>query len=84
MMQNSVSPNNYGNVVAVYKFSTTIVQTISILVFGILANKLGAMSKPSLYGPLISSFVIFGYSIAAFFYWRAGSYYQKHMHSKLQ
>lgn len=76
MMQNSVTPSNYGNVVGVYKFTTTLVQTMSALVFGLIANKVGAVHRPSLYGPLISSFVIFGYSIASFFYWRAGRYYR--------
>ena len=79
MMQNSVSKENYGNVVGAYNFITSLIQPLVPAFFGILASYYGAFKRPSVYGPLIAAFISFGYGLSGFFYWRAGIAYSKMM-----
>ena len=55
---------------------------ITALSFGYLANIFGAVSNPSMYGPLLTMFTTIGYGLAGHFYWRAGDHYTKHMHQR--
>ena len=79
MMQNSAGAGNAGMVVSVYTFYSNIVQTIAPALFGVLAKYYGAFDMPSVYGKLITAFVISGYSISSYFYYKAGKEYQKKM-----
>ena len=77
MMQNSTNTANAGMVVSAYTFYSNIVQTIAPAVFGALAKHYGAFSMPSVYGKLIAAFVISGYTISSYFYYKAGIAYEK-------
>ena len=79
MMQNASSKENSGNVVSAYTFVTTVAQTISPIFFSYFANIFGVVQNPTLYGPLISAFITFGYAVSSVFYWKAGKNYKKIM-----
>ena len=64
---------------SLYFFCITLPQTISPAIFSFLANKVGAIANPTLYGPLIAGFTLFGYVGLIPFWWRAGKHYKKHM-----
>jgi MFS family permease len=82
MMQKASSKENAGNVVSMYTFVTTVAQTISPIFFSYFAGILGVVSRPSLYGPMISAFITFGYACSSIFYWKAGKSYKKFMQDK--
>lgn len=72
MIQNTSPQSQQGNVVSVYFFCITLGQTISPVIFGWIANYLGALSNPKLYGPLITAFVGLSYLGSIPFWWKAG------------
>ena len=57
-------------------------QTISPFIFGAIANSMGALTNPKLYGPLITSFVGLSYLGSIPFWWKAGKNYVKFMKNK--
>ena len=57
-------------------------QTISPVIFGAIANNMGALTNPKLYGPLITSFVGLSYLGSIPFWWKAGANYKKVMEEK--
>jgi MFS family permease len=79
MMQNTAPPNQQGNIVSAWFFSMTIAQTISPFIFGNIANYVGVVANPKLYGPLIAIFATFGYSLCIPFWYKAGKGYTKYM-----
>lgn len=82
MIQNTSPLSQQGNVVSVYFFCITLAQTISPAIFGAIANKIGCLANPALYGPLITGAVAFGYLGSLPFWWKAGKAYKKHMEDK--
>ena len=78
MMQNAVSDENSGNIVASYGFVTTIAQTLAPIIFGAVANVIDVRKNPSYFGPLISLGICVPYMISSIFYWRAGNRYVKY------
>ena len=75
MMQNSTSQKNSGLVVSAETFFTYIVGTISPLLFGLLANQMGAISNPRVYGKIVFYAMITGSVFSNIFYFRAGKCY---------
>ena len=82
MIQNTSPQEQQGNVVSVYFFCITLAQTISPVIFGAIANRMGCLANPTLYGPLITTFVGLSYLGSIPFWWRAGANYKKHMEAK--
>lgn len=54
-------------------------QTISPFIFGLIANKMGALANPTLYGPILTGFVALSYLGSIPFWWNAGKHYKNHM-----
>jgi len=79
MIQNTSPQSQQGNVVSLYFFCITMAQTLSPAIFTAFANKMGALSNPALYGPLITGFVAISYWGSIPFWWAAGKSYKKHM-----
>jgi len=69
-------------VVSLYFFCITLAQTVSPAIFGAVANKIGCLANPALYGPLITAFVGVSYLGSIPFWWKAGKAYEKHMKDK--
>merc|ERR1712137_1484608 len=82
MIQNTSPQDQQGNVVSVYFFCITLAQTISPVIFGAIANNMGALTNPKLYGPLITSFVGLSYLGSIPFWYMAGKNYNKFMEEK--
>lgn len=82
MMQNTAPVNLQGNCVSVYFFSITIAQTIAPTIFGIFANRFGALTNPAMYGPLIAGFTIGGFGLSIPFWYKAGKHYRDFMIQK--
>lgn len=82
MIQNTAPQDQQGNVVSVYFFCITLAQTISPAIFGWIANYVGALANPALYGPLITAFVAFGYIGSLPFWYNAGKAYKEVMEEK--
>ena len=82
MIQNTAPQDQQGNVVSVYFFAITLPQTISPAIFGYLANKLGVLTNPALYGPLITVFAALSYLGSIPFWWRAGKHYKGFMEKR--
>ena len=79
MMQNSVSQENYGNVVSLYTFITNFIRSPIPALVTILAHKFGAIANPKIYGYLLAGFTTFGFGLSGIFYWRAGRAYAQMM-----
>ena len=75
MMQNSVSPQNSGYVVASYGLVSTLAQTIAPIIFSFFGSYFDIKSNPHLFGPLIAAGIGVPYLISSIFYWRAGNNY---------
>jgi len=82
MIQNTSPQDQQGNVVSVYFFCITLAQTLSPVIFGQIANSMGCLANPKLYGPLITTFVFLSYLGSIPFWWLAGKAYKKHMVDK--
>ena len=82
MIQNTSPLSQQGNVVSVYFFCITLAQTISPAIFSPIANSLGCLVNPAMYGPLITSFVGLSYLGSIPFWFKAGKAYKKHMEDK--
>uniref|UniRef100_A0A7S3CMT4 Major facilitator superfamily (MFS) profile domain-containing protein n=1 Tax=Strombidium rassoulzadegani TaxID=1082188 RepID=A0A7S3CMT4_9SPIT len=82
MMQNSTDSSNSGFVVSALAFYGNIASSLSPLFFGFLAQRMGAVANPRIYGYIILAAVIIGYLGSNFFYWRAGKEYTKLMKRK--
>ena len=82
MMQNSTSPSNAGLVVSAETFFSYIVGTLSPLFFGALANYLGALANPRIYGQVIFMATLLGSALSNVFYLRAGKEYTKMMRGR--
>ena len=76
MIQNTSPASQQGNVVSVYFTCITIAQTISPVLFGWLANSMGALANPTLYGPILTGIVALSYWGSIPFWWKAGKYYK--------
>jgi hypothetical protein len=57
-------------------------QTISPAIFGAIANKVGVLTNPALYGPCITAFVAVSYLGSIPFWWKAGKRYSEFMKAK--
>lgn len=79
MIQNTSPLDQQGNVVSLYFFCITLAQTISPGIFGAIANSVGCLANPALYGPLITAFVGVSYLGSIPFWWKAGKAYEAHM-----
>lgn len=82
MIQNTSPQDQQGNVVSVYFFAITLPQTISPAIFGWLANRIGVLSNPALYGPLITAFAAISYLGSIPFWWKAGKNYKIFMENR--
>lgn len=82
MIQNTSPASQQGNVVSLYFFCITMAQTISPAIFGAIANKVGVLTNPALYGPCITAFVAVSYLGSIPFWWRAGKNYTDFMKKK--
>lgn len=82
MIQNTSPQSQQGNVIGAYFFCITLAQTISPLIFGLIANAVGCLTNPILYGPLITSFVFLSYLGSVPFWLKAGKAYSDHMKEK--
>ena len=67
---------------SVYFFCITLAQTISPAIFGAIANSMGALSNPTLYGPILTGFVALSYLGSIPFWWNAGKHYKSHMEAE--
>lgn len=79
MMQSATSPQNTGLVVSAYSFFTYIGQTLSPMLFNLLAQYFGATINPRVYGYLILGAMIVGNLTSNIYYWKAGKEYEKIM-----
>jgi len=79
MIQNTSPQSQQGNVVSLYFFCITMAQTLSPAIFTAVANKMGCLANPALYGPLITGFVALSYWGSIPFWWAAGKSYKKHL-----
>lgn len=82
MIQNTSPQDQQGNVVSVYFFCITLAQTVSPVIFGQIANRMGCLTNPALYGPLITTFVGLSYLGSIPFWYLAGKNYKKVMEEK--
>ena len=82
MIQNTSPQEQQGNVVSVYFFCITLAQTVSPVIFGYIANSMGCLTTPALYGPLITTFVGLSYLGSIPFWWKAGKAYKNFMEAK--
>mmetsp|Transcript_10078 Transcript_10078/g.16997 ORF Transcript_10078/g.16997 Transcript_10078/m.16997 type:complete len:204 (+) Transcript_10078:1505-2116(+) len=82
MIQNTSPLNQQGNVISLYFFCITVAQTISPAIFGWIANSMGALVNPALYGPILTGFVTVSYLGSLPFWWKAGKSYKDHMEAK--
>ena len=82
MIQNTSPLNQQGNVISLYFFCITLAQTISPIIFGWMANAMGCLATPKLYGPLITAFVALGNLGSLIFWYRGGKAYKEHMENK--
>lgn len=57
-------------------------QTVAPVLFGLIANYMGALKNPALYGPLIFAFVFFSYLGSVPFWYMAGKEYKKFIEEK--
>lgn len=67
---------------SLYFFCITLPQTISPAIFGWIANKIGCLQNPTLYGPVITAFTVLSYMGSIPFWWKAGKHYKAHMEKK--
>ena len=65
-----------------YFFCITLAQTLSPVIFAAIANSMGALTNPKLYGPLITTFVGISYLGSIPFWYNAGKNYKKFMEEK--
>jgi len=82
MIQNTAPTSQQGNAVSVYFFCITFAQTISPAIFGWMANAMGALTNPALYGPLITGFVAVSYLGSIPFWLNAGKKYTEYMQDR--
>lgn len=82
MIQNTSPSNMQAQAVSVYFFSIFMAQTIAPAIFGWVANSLGALTNPTLYGPILTVSVALSYWGSLPFWWKAGKYYKKHMEER--
>ena len=68
--------------ISVETFFAFIVGTIAPLVFGNLANSMGAMANPRLYGHITCYAMLIGSLLSNIFYFRAGLKYKEMMEKK--
>ena len=82
MMQNAVDKEDSRNIVGAYTFITTMFPSISPIIFNYICGILDAQNNPSIYGYLISIFIVFGFVISSVFYYISGVEYSKLMTEK--
>ena len=79
MMQSTVPPEDQGNIVSAHLFYLTIVGCFSTVLLGQVANMMGAMTNPAVYGKLITLWSFIGYIGSIPCFWKAGKLYKKKM-----
>ena len=84
MIQNTSPLDQQGNVISLYFFCITLAQTVSPILFGILASYMGCFADPRKYGILLSAFVAFGYLGSLPFWYKGGKAYKEYMEKKDQ
>ena len=77
MMQNSTLSKDQGSVISSHVFWTSIAATICPIVFGYIANLMGAAANPAIYGYILTGFACLGYWGSIPFWWLAGKSYTK-------
>ena len=82
MMQKATGPQNAGLVLSTETFFAYVVGTIFPLLFGFLANRMGAMSNPRIYGRIVFFAFVLGSTLSNIFYYRAGRCYKQLMESR--
>jgi hypothetical protein len=75
MMQNTVDPDKFGNIISAYQFFYIMAGCVSTVVFGALVNVFNAGSNPVIIGKLLAAFCTVGYIGASAAFYMAGRNY---------
>ena len=75
MMQNTVEPHKFGNIVSAYQFFYIMSGCISTVLFGALVSATGAAANPAIIGKLLALFCTIGYGGASIAFYLAGRHY---------
>ena len=75
MMQNTTQKSLQGSIISTYFFTITIAQTLGPLFASFLAKNYGALTNPSIYGPVITLGVLIGFGGSCPCWWKAGQNY---------
>lgn len=78
-MQATVPAEDQGNIVSAHLFYLTVIGCFSTVLLGQVANMLGALSNPAIYGKLITLWSLVGYLGSIPCFWKAGKLYKKKM-----
>lgn len=67
---------------SIYFLAITMAQTISPVIFTWIANKVGVLANPTLYGPMLTAVCFLSYLGSIPFWWKAGKAYKAHMEER--
>jgi hypothetical protein len=79
MMQSTVPPEDQGSIVSAHLFYLTVAGCAATVSLGALANALGAVANPRIYGYLIWIWSMIGYIGSVPFFWKGGKEYKKYI-----
>jgi nitrate/nitrite transporter NarK len=75
MMQNTVEPEKFGNIISAYQFFYIMAGCFSTVLFGALVNTFNAANNPVIIGKLLAAFCTVGYTGASAAFYMAGRNY---------
>ena len=75
MMQNTISPKKFGNIVSAYQFFYVMAGMVSTLLFGAAINFFNCSGNPAAIGRILACFSTFAYSAASVAFYMAGRHY---------
>ena len=75
MMQNTVSPKKFGNIVSAYQFFYIMAGCCGTILFGSLVNFFNCSNNPAMIGKILAGFCTFAYLTASSAFYMAGRHY---------
>ena len=75
MMQNTISPKKFGNIVSAYQFFYVMAGMLSTVMFGAAGNFFNCSNNPVMIGKILAAFSTFAYTAASIAFYMAGRHY---------